>query len=405
MCGIVGVVAKGNVGFTNLAEDTFFQLLQVDVIRGEDSTGIIAVAKDKTFHIAKKAVDASLFIPLFRNTDIDMDMSGLDGKALIGHNRKSTVGTTKDETAHPFVIDKQFAMVHNGTLYQHRKLADTEVDSEALATVMARAFKEEDYLPALCKELGEVNGAYACAMYDQRNHKVRLIRNKDRPLAFVETPTGFLWASEIGMLMWIMSRNGYAADLLKNIHIIPEDTLYTIDLATDTLIKEKAKPKKASWKEAASSIPSTVKTTIGDISNYFSKREFRKFKRDLIGTRIQWWCEDFVEKNYPKTEQDGETEFLLMGEYDEITMDNVVHACVDIKALGISTKDFDDGAWIGTVVDVEFNHSTQMLDIFLEHAKPLPFSVTRRDNPSVIDGEYIRNKLDEKERICLATMH
>jgi len=59
MCGLVGMIVKGNSGLIKQHEDTFYQLLYADALRGEDSTGVIGVEKDTTFHIAKETLLAS----------------------------------------------------------------------------------------------------------------------------------------------------------------------------------------------------------------------------------------------------------------------------------------------------------------------------------------------------------
>jgi len=121
ICGIVGVVIKANNGLTKRIEDSFYNLLFVDTLRGDDSTGIIAVEKDTTFHIMKEASEAAWFIPQAQYSKVGKGM-WTTGKALIGHNRKGTMGKVEDENAHPFVVDDDFAMVHNGTLTKSQNL-------------------------------------------------------------------------------------------------------------------------------------------------------------------------------------------------------------------------------------------------------------------------------------------
>ena len=217
MCGIVGMVVKPANGFVKQHEDCFYQMLYADALRGEDSTGVIGVENDTSFHIAKEATEAAWFNAQFQGGTLAKTMWAT-GKAFIGHNRKKTVGAIKDETAHPFVVDDVFAMVHNGTLFNHKDLADTEVDSEALAKVLATALGETDYIQALETILGKVSGAYATASYDQRTNKVHLLRNSQRPLAYVETSNAWYFASEAPMLFWILARNGYQA---KDLNIQP----------------------------------------------------------------------------------------------------------------------------------------------------------------------------------------
>lgn len=242
MCGIVGMVLKHNTGLIKQTEDVFDQLLYANALRGEDSTGVIAVEKDSSFHIAKDASPSSWFGPAFKESDISKKMWN-NAKAMIGHNRKKTIGKIEDATAHPFVVDDEFAMVHNGTLFGHAQLAKTEVDSEALAIVLAEAFKEEDYVEKVEETLGRVNGAYAVAMYDQRHHKVRLLRNKDRPLCIAETNNAWFFASEGGMLYWIMSRNNVSLKDVK-VELIPEHTLIEFDLDTTKETRQVLTPKK-----------------------------------------------------------------------------------------------------------------------------------------------------------------
>lgn len=411
MCGIVGMVLKHNTGLIKQTEDVFDQLLYANALRGEDSTGVIAIEKDTSFHIVKDASNASWFAPMYKETDVSKKMWN-NAKALIGHNRKKTIGKIEDATAHPFVVDGEFAMVHNGTLYSHRSLANTEVDSEALAIVLAEAFKETDYKEAVEETLGKVNGAYAVAMYDQRHHKVRLLRNKERPLCIAETANAWFFASEGGMLYWIMSRNNV---LLKDVKVelIPENVLIEFDLDTTTESREELTPKKP--------LPPTKDTTAGTgaqtgtgmhfkakknrtIGNgELSKNEFKRFRRKNLGRKLEWWCEDFVEVNYPRLEIDGETLFHVMGVNDDMDISHIVRAQVDYIELGFSEADeMANKLWSGTIVELEYDKRSRQMIITLDKAAPLPIS-TRSPVP-VIDAEYIKRKLDDEEK-AKSTLH
>jgi hypothetical protein len=91
-------------------------------------------------------------------------------------------------------------LVHNGTVWgDHKKLKDVEVDSEAIAHIIA---SEPDPEVALKK----INAAYALIWYDIEKKQLNIIRNKERPLAWVETPTAFYLASEGLMLDFVMRR-------------------------------------------------------------------------------------------------------------------------------------------------------------------------------------------------------
>ena len=400
MCGIVGMVVKTNSGFIKQHEEVFYQLLFADTVRGNDSTGVIGVEKNTTFHIAKEAISAEWFIAQLDVHKVAKDM-WRDGKAYIGHNRKSTIGKTTDENAHPFVVKDEFAMVHNGTLYNHRALAETTVDSEALAIHLHKAFAKDDYVKDVEKALGEVSGAYAVALYDQRSNKVRVLRNKERPMCYVETANAWYFASEGGLLYWILTRNGYAPNDLA-IRVVPEHTLLTFDLDKTTLTEQVLVPKKY--------IPPTkpaptgqVKKSTGEVSKLFeeglSKNSYKKFRRGLIGKKMEWWCEDFVELNFPKTFDEGETATCLMGVCDSLLINHMIRADIDIKELNLLGNELTDRLWTGMVRDMCYDPKTKRVSLELIDCLPLPVSFRKTE---VIDAEYIKRKLDEKEQALLA---
>lgn len=407
MCGIVGVIAKTTTGLMKTGEDTFMQLLYANALRGDDSTGLICVEKDSTFHVAKQASEAAFFAPQYIGSDTYKAMWS-QGKAYIGHNRKKTVGKVADETAHPFVVGNEFAMVHNGTLYNHKQLADTEVDSEALAQVLAKAFEAEDYIPTLEETLGKVNGAYAVAMYDQRHHAIRLLRNKERPLAYAETTSAYFVASEAAMLFWIMTRNGFNPKDFE-IKPVPEHTLLTFDLDKNTLTEEVVVPKKPLPQYTKGTMATGGKTTakiskpVKAFSEGMSKNAYKRFRRKYFGKKLEWWVEDYVETNFPRTEQDGETSFNLMGVCDDMVEDHLMMATVDIKELNLLSNELIERLWVGRVTDMSYDTKTRMINIQLGHCMPLPVSL-RKEKPAVIDAEYIQRKLDEQEK-ALVTLH
>lgn len=404
MCGIVGVISKYSTGLLKQHEDCFDQLLYANALRGDDSTGIIGIEKDSSFHIAKEASEAAWFRASYSGSKAQKAMFSR-GQALIGHNRKKTMGKVDDNNAHPFVINDEFAMVHNGTLYNHKALKDTEVDSEALSHVFCEAFETEDYKTAFAETLGKVHGAYAVAMYDQRHHMVRLFRNKERPLAYVSTDNGWYFASEAPMLFWILLRNGYDPKKFE-IKVVPEHTLLSFDLNEKELVEEKIEPKK--FTPPTTTVGTGGKaTTTKRLRNSKTKEEggmsknaYKRFRRRLLGTRLEWWVDDYVESNFPKTEGDGETSFRVMGEAESIAEEHMVVTTVDVKEFNMTSNDLSSALWTGRIADIVYDTKTQRLTIMLENPKPLPFGKT----PTVIDAEYIRKSLDEQEK-ALVTMH
>lgn len=373
MCGIVGCVLKQKSGFDKQTEDSFYEMLYADALRGWDSTGIIAVNRDADFFIAKEAVEASMVAHQWQHGEIGKAM-WRDGKAYIGHNRKATVGKVTDATAHPFVVDDTFAMVHNGTLYNHDKLAKTDVDSQALAIVLKKAFDEEDYVAALGETLADVWGAYAVACYDQKRNQIHLLRNKERPLQIIEAHDAWYFASEGLMAGWILSRNNY---LYKDLNVINVDVdkLYTFDLDKKTFEERAITVKKytqVGTNTAATAHPG--KTSGNTSAGSLNKKEFKKFRNKYLGQRISFWVDDFVEKNYPRTvKEDGETEILFWGTNEEIDYQHSICAEVDITPFGFNNDDSEitDRRWTAIVESVEHQEATGQLLITVIDPKPL----------------------------------
>lgn len=402
MCGNVGVVLKHKSGFYKQVETAFQELLYVGALRGEDSTGIIGVENDGSFHIMKEASESSVFLPKFKYGTLSTTLYK-SGRALIGHNRKKTIGGASDKNAHPFVVDETFAMVHNGTLFSHEKLAKTEVDSEALAIHLAKAFSEKDHIRALEGALEEVNGAYAVAFYDQKKHGVCLLRNKERPLWTVETSNAWYWASEGHMLLWILARNGYTQKELDSIKAVPEDTLITFDLEKGGRVDQKLNVKKP-----VILIPPPTSMTVtkfpAKTTTSLSKNEYKRIRKNLIGSRVEFWVQDYLEADFPNSSPETATEFNLMGVVEEVDEDNIVHAKVDIAKLNIKLSDLGDSRWYGTIYDMAFDPKGGTISLYVNQAKPLPFSVKKK--PVIVDSDYIQRKLDEQERQkTLTTLH
>lgn len=201
MCGLVGVFSKLQNGFSNNARDAFYTLLSIDTLRGEDSTGAFLVHLNGDLTMAKEASTGPEFLRSSAYSDLHR-LAFQEGAAMIGHNRKATKGSIKDENAHPFVVDDKIVLVHNGGMWgNHKQHADVEVDSHAIAHLLAEHATPEE-------ALGRFSGAYALMWYDVENEIVNIIRNKERPLFFMETEDAWVWSSERAMLLFTAARVG-----------------------------------------------------------------------------------------------------------------------------------------------------------------------------------------------------
>ena len=359
--------------------DIFTQLLRANELRGADSTGVIYVENDKSFSILKEATPAAWAHMSITGHDL-MKTLIRKGKVLIGHNRAATVGKVSDETAHPFVVDKTFAMVHNGTLYGHRALKDTAVDSEALAHHL-QPFLEADGIndKDFEEELGKVSGAYAIAAYSQKQDKVFLMRNSQRPLTLIETSDAFYWASEGMMLLWILSRNQVGHSDIKRQIILKEDNLYTIDLAKSTLTEEEYVPKKAmAVIKATPVVIGTPPTKIGSNKQEgISKAEVKRLRRRFLGSRHTFYADDYIETNFPKTIADGESLLTIMGRLDGTCFPVDMDQCLaTLDAEELFGKDWKVGQVLeqyyhGLITEVRFDKDSRTAHFVLSEVKPI----------------------------------
>lgn len=396
MCGIVGCVLKSGSGFFKRQEDSFFELLFADQLRGEDSTGLIGVEKDTTFHIAKEASRAVDFIPTYKAHMISTLMWN-SGKAYIGHNRKKTVGDINDEMAHPFAVGKTFAMVHNGTLFNWEKLVPNykelgaKMDSQCLAIHFYDALNgAEDAAKAIETALGKVDGAYAVAMYDQVRHKVFLTRNKDRPLSIIETDDAWYFASEYLMATWVLTRpvllTRYLFSNLKTT-AIAEHELITFDLEKNKMERTQLSPKKPYQSGTTTYYPTypTTQTGYGATPTNSggqtgsNKRgvactepDFKRFRKEWLGKRITVRIDDVLEENYPDERLEyGNCDLLRMfATSDAIWWMHAITIPVKCKEFGIkASTDVLGKKW---VIDVEDAVLSSTGTILIEGGDPKP---------------------------------
>lgn len=224
MCGIVAVLNNYTNGFQIQDIEIFREMLYCDALRGEDATGIIGITNNGNVAFAKAAVLPEVFFQMKEVVDIFDDM-WQSGSALIGHNRKATIGDKGDaNNAHPFV-ERDVVLIHNGSIpsfgelmnYQKRQETGINVDSHVVAYLMAH---EPDYQQVV-RDVNTINGAYVFVWYNATEKKLRIVKNDQRPLGFIyNRKTGVLYiASELDMLRWIVGRNKGLPDDPKDVQI------------------------------------------------------------------------------------------------------------------------------------------------------------------------------------------
>ena len=227
MCGISGmfVFKKPDFQFRKNLRGFIDNAMYVGSLRGRDSTGIMAVNRDShEVCTIKQAVDGAVFMDKYNVGKLLLDIE--DYSSVVVHNRKATMGSISDASAHPFTVG-DITLVHNGTLYQHKTLGggnNLKVDSEAIAYAL-----NKHHAPDV---LEDIDGAFTLVWHDSRNNTLSIARNKERPLsvAFVEGQNTMLFCSEALMLEWLAARNGLKIGKLFSPAV---DTIYTWDLSVE----------------------------------------------------------------------------------------------------------------------------------------------------------------------------
>ena len=197
MCGLFCIVSKKESGFSDKELTIFSQGLFADTVRGKDSTGVFSVSDSGNVYTLKDNIPGDKFTRTKEFEDF-ISKSFMSSRILVGHNRSATLGNVSAKNAHPF-ISGDTVLVHNGTLFTHKELANTETDSEAIT----QALEAGDYT----KVLPELNGAFALIWYNAGEKKFYVTRNSERPLWIIQTKDFDLIGSEPKLLEWILHRN------------------------------------------------------------------------------------------------------------------------------------------------------------------------------------------------------
>ncbi|MFT7288852.1 MAG: amidophosphoribosyltransferase [Halieaceae bacterium] len=145
MCGLVGLVGKGNV-----APD-IYDALTVLQHRGQDAAGIMTCSENRIHQRKSEG--------LVRDVFRQHHMQRLHGNVGIGHVRYPTAGSGGAANAQPFYVNSPYgiALAHNGNLTNSEQLRhdlfetemrhlNTDSDSEVLLNVFAHELQERKKL-------------------------------------------------------------------------------------------------------------------------------------------------------------------------------------------------------------------------------------------------------------------
>jgi hypothetical protein len=196
MCGLVGVFGDLYVDHLKF----FKQALIADYFRGKHSTGMTCVKASGEVFNKKLALDPINFLDL---KEVDSNILNTN-TLMMGHNRHATLGGVTAANAHPFEHGN-ITLMHNGTLTNKHALQTNykapifDTDSELVCWLL------NEHSPEVI--IPELQGAFALTWYDASDMTFNFIRNNERPMAMALDIDVLMYASEGGMLEWLMQRN------------------------------------------------------------------------------------------------------------------------------------------------------------------------------------------------------
>ena len=201
MCGIVGAVARNNI------VPTLLEGLRRLEYRGYDSAGIALMNGG---------------LHRLRTTGRVAELSKLagaqnfHGEVGIAHTRWATHGAPSERNAHPHLSGEisKVAVVHNGIIENHEPLRlrlqgegfqfTSDTDTEVIAHLITFNLKKtSDLFEAVCRSVGELQGAYAIAVMEEAHPERIVVSRNGAPLLLGLSESGTYAASDASALLQV----------------------------------------------------------------------------------------------------------------------------------------------------------------------------------------------------------
>jgi glucosamine--fructose-6-phosphate aminotransferase (isomerizing) len=208
MCGIVGIIGKGDVA-AQLVEG-----LKRLEYRGYDSAGIATLVNG---HIERRRAEGKLV-----NLETLLATTPVTGHIGIGHTRWATHGVPNERNAHPHA-SQRVAVVHNGIIENFRELKaeltaaghvfESDTDTEAVVHLIDH-YLRRDMTPeeATAAALARLHGAFALGIIFTGHSDMMIAARQGSPLAIGYGDGEMFLGSDALALAPLTQKISYLAD-------------------------------------------------------------------------------------------------------------------------------------------------------------------------------------------------
>ncbi len=272
MCGIFGMVGKGNV-----LPQTIDGLKKLEY-RGYDSSGI-AFLENQKLTVLKQVGEIAQLETLLQNTTHTASVA-------ISHTRWATHGEPNTTNAHPHVSqNQQFALVHNGIIENYLPLKQTlsgvpfvsQTDTEVAVQLLEKNF-HGNVLQALQQTCNQQTGSYAFAVVFQGEPNTLYVAKNNSPLVVAHTGTLGLISSDPSAILpytqnQFMLNNGEFAKITDNNVWFYDNNLNEIKKETFVVGKQENEITKAHYPHFMLKEIHEIPTVVKNILNQYQTEQ------------------------------------------------------------------------------------------------------------------------------------